>query len=344
MTKLLKPSRRLFLQSTGLAAGGLLGISSGLRSAAWAQSSSDLLAAAKAEGKVVLYTGSSEPIIIALGEAFQAEYGIQLEYQRLNSSDIGARYAAEAAAGRTIADVVMAGDALLFEEFHSRNWLADLDPAEIAGLDAWPADLRNDYSAVISINAQTMGINTDQVPDAPTKWEDMLKPEFKGRIITQDLTQVGLVAFAAYDMILTNYGEDFLRAFGQQELILGSGGPASIQQVAAGGAALFFPCSTSQAFSMINQGAPVAAVLPVDQPYTGVVTPFGISKDAPNPNAARLLGSFLLSEKGQQILNTETVSPNNTPGTAALAPGFVTPDMVSAAANKDKIISLLGLA
>lgn len=339
-----KGTRRDFLRTTGLAAaGGMIGGMS-IRTGAWAQSSDDLVAAAQAEGKVVLYTGSAEPLIVALGDAFREEYGIQLEYQRLNSSAVASRYTAEAEAGKTIADVIVAGDPLLLEAFHDRGWVADLDPAVVPGLADWPAAFKNDFSAVTSINPQTMGTNTQLVEAVPTSWKDMLKPEFKGHLITVDLRSVGLVAFGAYDMLLREYGEDFLAELGKQEFQLGSGGPASVQQVAAGAAKIFFPCSTTQAYSMINQGAPMAAVIPEGEPVTGVVSPFAVSKNAPNPNAARLFGGFMLSEKGQQILNAETVSPVSAPGTAPLPATYVDPDMESAEANREKIIELMGLA
>lgn len=337
-------SRRGFMASAGLATLGTVAAGMSLRSAAWAQASSDLVAAAQKEGKVVLYTGSAEPLVIALAEAFRQEYDIQLEYQRLNSSKIASRFTAESEAGQNIADVMVVGDQLLVDAFHQRGWIADLDPAMVPGLAEWPAEFKNAHSAVVTINPHTMATNTALVTDLPKTWEDMLRPEFAGQIMTIDLRSVGLVAFGAYDLLLREKGEDFLRQLGAQKLQLGSSGPAAVQQVAAGAAKIFFPCSTSQAFSMIQQGAPMEAVLPEGQNYTGVVSPAAIAKNAPNPNAARLFLSFLMTEKGQQILNTETVSPVNAPGTPALKPGFVMPDLASAEANKDKIIQLLGLA
>lgn len=343
MTNTLK-TRRDFLRTTGLATAGGLIAGASLRTGAWAQSSSDLIAAAQAEGKVVMYTGSAEPLVIELGEAFKKEYGIQLEYQRLNSSKVASRFTAETEAGQSVADVLVAGDPLLIDAFHAKGWIADLDPAEMQGLADWPAEFKNGHSAIISLNPHTMGTNTAIVKDLPTKWEDMLRPDLKGKLITVDLRSVGLVAFGAFDMLLREKGEDFIKALGEQEFQLGSGGPASVQQVAAGAAAMFFPCSTTQAYSMIDQGAPIEAVIPADEPYTGVATPFAISSKSEQPNAARLLCAFMLSEQGQQILNKQTVSPNSTPGTAELKPGFVMPDMESAEENRLKIIELMGLA
>lgn len=333
--------RRNFLTTAGAAAaGGLIG-GSLMRSVAWAASHSDMVAAAQAEGKVMLYTGSAEPLIIALGEAFSAEYGIQVEYQRVNSGAIAQRFTAESEAGQNIADVLVAGDPLLFKAFRDKGWLADLDEAEVPSAANYGAEFKTDYSVVSSINPHTMGVNTQLVSDLPTSWQDMLRPELKGKMITVDLRSIGLVAFGAFDMMMTTYGEDFLRELGQQDWLIGSGGPASIQQVAAGGASLFFPCSTTQAFSVIEKGAPVEAVIPEGEPYTGVISPVSISATAPHPNAARLLTDFILSEKGQSLINADVVSPIGAPGTQELRPGFVPPNMDSAEANREKIVELI---
>ena len=88
---------------------------------------------------------------------------------------------------------------------------------------------------------------------------------------------------------------------------------------------------------------PIKAILPAGQPYTGVMLPVSLSKNAANPNAARLFASYMLTAEAQKILNEFTASPVNTPGTGALPKGFVVPDAKSAAANKDKIIKLTAM-
>lgn len=302
-----------------------------------------LVEAAKKEGHLVLYTASEESIIVGLAEAMQKNYGITVEYQRLNSRDVAGRYSAEAEAGKTIADLVLTGDSPLIDDFAAKGWMTTLDPAEIPGLAEWPAEFRTDHSVVVSINPQTVAVNTDNLSSPIASWQDLLRPDLKGQIVTVDLKRVGIVAFPAYDLLMKTYGEEFLTKLGHQELRLFDSGPSAIQQLASGAGTAYFPASVTQANSMIQQGAPVEAIIPSGEPYTGVMTPVAVSTNAPNPNAARLFVSFLLTEEGQQILNQHTGSPNHTPGTGALPDGFVPPDMASAVANREKIIQLLGL-
>jgi iron(III) transport system substrate-binding protein len=302
-----------------------------------------LIADAQKEGKLVLYTGSEESIVANLGKAFQQKYGIALEYLRLNSGEIAARYTAEANAGRTIADLVLTGDYELFQIFASKGWLAKVDATPVPGLAAWPSDYQDEHSAIVSIIPYTIAINTDKVQDIPKDWMALVSPEFKGGIVTLDAKRVNLVAIAAWDMMLKLYGEDFLRKVAQQQLRLVDSGPSAVQQLASGAAKAYFPCSMTNAESMISQGAPVKGVLPENVPYTGVLTQVAMSSGAQHPNAARLFLNFLLTEQGQKILNVVGSSPVNTPGTPPLRDGFVKPDFVSTAANKAKIIELLGM-
>ncbi len=302
-----------------------------------------LAGAAKSEGKLVLYTGSEESIVVSLGKAFQQRYGVALEYQRMNSGEIAARYTAEAQAGRTVADLIMTGDYELFQMFGEKGWLSNVDSGAVPGLEAWPAEFKDARTAIVSIVPYTIAINTDQISADPKDWQFLIGPQAKGGLVTLDAKRVNLVAIAAWDLMLKQYGDDFLRKVAQQQPRLVDSAPSAVQQLASGGAKAYFPCSRTQAQSMISQGAPIRAVLPANVPYTGVMTQVGMSANAAHPNAARLFIGFLLSAEGQKLLNVVASSPVGSPGAPPLAPGFVRPDFASTAANKAKIIQLLGM-
>lgn len=335
----IRPHRRSIL--AGLCAAGVTAGTFPWTPKASAQTESQLVAAAKQEGKVVLYTGSEESIIVNLGKAFLQKYGIPVEYQRLNSAEIGMRYSAEAQTGRTVADVVLTGDYEIFKSFSDKGWLAKLD-ASVPGLDKWPTEFQDEFTTTVSINAYSIAVNTKRMSATVADWQDLLRPDLAGEIITLDLKRVGLIAFAGFDFLMRRYGEDFLRKIGQQKLLLQASGPSAVQQLASGAGTLYIPCSMTQADSMISQGAPVKAILP-DSGYTGVMTQAAISKNAPHGAASRLFVSLLMSDEGQRIQNMVASSPVSTPGTAPLKNGFVKPDFPSTIANRAKIIQLLGM-
>lgn len=347
--------RRRLMRSAGLlmlgcAASGLLAGcgsggsgASGGGSATIPEAMKPLVTAAQKEGKLTLYTGSEESIVAELGKAFQALYGIQLEYQRLNSSEIAMRYTAEAQAGKTVADLILTGDHEIFETFTNKGWIGKPDPATIPGLPAWPSAYKDAFSTIVSVIPYSIAINTDLVKETPKDWKFLADPSLKGAFVTLDVKRVNLVAIAAWDLMLKLYGEDFLRKIGQQQLRLVDSQPSEAQQVASGAAKVYFPASATQAQAMIAQGAPIKTVLPAGLPCTGVMSQVAMSAHAPHPNAARLFLSFLMSAAGQKILNVVAASPVNAPGAPPLPKGFVKPDFASTAANRDKIARLLGM-
>jgi iron(III) transport system substrate-binding protein len=300
-----------------------------------------LAAAAQKEGKLLFYTGMEETVVVALGKAFKEAFGVALEYQRLNSGEVAARYSAEASAGHTAADVVLTGDLGLFHGFADKGWFAKLDPASVPGLAEWPAEYKDEYAPIVTIEPQMLAINTQLVTTTPTDWTFLLDPQLKGAIITTDLKKVGMSAFDFWDLLLKAYGDEFLRKVGQQQLRLFDSGASGVQQLAAGAGKVFCPCPATFAQAMADQGAPIKGILPDGKPCTGMTSPAAVSAQAPHPNAARLFVSFLLSPDGQKILNKVAASPNNTPGSLPIPKGFVKPDVQSATANRSKIMALL---
>src|SRR5262245_9509670 len=72
-----------------------------------AEISPDLIAAAKTEGRVALYTPLIvDQIVRPLTAAFRAKYGIEVDYQRLDSNQVVLKVLSEHRARRVSADVI----------------------------------------------------------------------------------------------------------------------------------------------------------------------------------------------------------------------------------------------
>ena len=62
--------------------------------------------AAKKEGKVVWYTTQPiDPLVLRVSEAFEAKYGVNVEYVRANSTEVALRIINEGRAGKSQGDV-----------------------------------------------------------------------------------------------------------------------------------------------------------------------------------------------------------------------------------------------
>ncbi len=148
--------------------------------------STDLVSAAKKEGgKVVVYGSLESNTMDALTKAFQKKTGIEVEYWRASATQVMDRSLSEYRAGKPLFDVVLTNtnpmrimqkDAI-FTRYQSpmeKNYPKDaIDPT-----------LGPMYRhTIIGIMYNTSLIKPD---DAPKSLEDLLKPEYRGKIVMSD--------------------------------------------------------------------------------------------------------------------------------------------------------------
>src|SRR5437588_12985668 len=137
--------------------------------------SADLLAAAKKEGKIVLYTANFLDTEQAVARRFPERFpGIQIEFVRAPTGQLITRIKTEAAANRMIADVIDISDRVqaramieLFAPYAPPN-AADYPELARTADRLWPR----------SGNAWTIAYNSALVTDPPKSWADLAKPEF----------------------------------------------------------------------------------------------------------------------------------------------------------------------
>ena len=154
--------------------------------AALAQSSAS--DAARKEGKVVAYGSLESDTVAALKEAFQRKTGLELEYWRASATKVLDRALSEYRAGKPLFDVVLTNSAPMlvlkragiFAKYDSPS--AKEFPAEAIDPVLGPR-YRN---VVIGIMYNTDGIKP---ADAPKSLEDLLKPEYRGKLVMPDPTQ-----------------------------------------------------------------------------------------------------------------------------------------------------------
>lgn len=271
---------------------------------------SDLVEAAQAEGKVVLYSAYNAELSQEIADAFKDEYGITVEVVRQASADLNARYAAEAEAGAVVADVLWQPDDVFATAAEENGWFSPLDPTDVPGLDRVPADAVTDTAVSVLIQPWGIAYNTNLVSgDAvPESWSDLVEGEqIEGGLLVAAPGN-SVATAAVYNFWLNEFGEEFFSGLRQaQRVSIGDSVSNAIQQVGAGEAGAFVPAPLSTVATAQAAGAPVDVVIP--DKTTGFAMMASISTDAPSPNAARLLVSFLLSEAGQAIAVADIAIP-----------------------------------
>jgi iron(III) transport system substrate-binding protein len=257
---------------------------------------------AKKEGKLMWYTSLTGGPNTEAPKVFEAKYpGVALEVYRGDSDALISRITQEAQAKRYIVDTiettfpilkVLQEMKLLAPYFSPHLAQYPDDVKEGAGKDLvyWATD-RESY---ISVAYNTNAVQGNAVPK---NFEDLLKPELKGKIGFAT-TDTGARTIAA---MLKSKGMEFVQKLKAQQISLHSvSGRAILDMVISGELGVSPTVFLSHARVSISKGAPIKWV-PMDLVPAnagGVAIP----ANAPRPHAALLFGDFLLSPDGQKFL------------------------------------------
>ena len=268
-----------------------------------------LIAAARKEGRVVWYTTQIvDQFVRPAVEAFDRKYGIRVDYVRSGTPDMVLRVTNEAKANSGQGDIVdgtSSSAALkragLLMKFTPPNNL----PAQFVDADGyWIAN--NLYVLTPVFNTQLVRPGAE-----PREWNDLLDPKYKGRIAISGLVSSssgpGFVGTVLMDMG-EEKGMEFLRKLATQDITnIQSSARAMVDQVMAGEFALGLQGFNHQPVISAEQGAPVDWIK--WSPSLAVLSVVAVTKDAPHPNAGKLLVDFLVSREGQQIFSDSNYIP-----------------------------------
>src|ERR1700722_10291911 len=272
---------------------------------------SALIEAAKKEGQVVWYTTLVvNQIVRPLKDAFEKKYpGVTLQYTRADDLVTAAKILAEGQAGRMQADILDSISGMF--ALQEAGLLA---PFAVPNAADYPAELKakDGYWTAVIMYVFTPGINTTLLPkdQAPKTFADLLDPKLKGKMAWNGSSMAGAFGFVAN--ILTTMGEDkgmdYLRALAKQQVVnVDASSRAVLDQVIAGEYWINLMAFNHHTVISARKGAPSDWLKIEPAPVT--LDAVGLVKDAPHPNATRLLLEFLLSEDGQKVFQQNDYLP-----------------------------------
>jgi ABC-type Fe3+ transport system substrate-binding protein len=163
------------------------------------------------------------------------------------------------------------------------------------------ATVEADGMAVRVFSSRPGGIvyNTKLAPYRPESLSDLLKPEWKGKIATTPYA-------AGYDLLSSTdaWGAaktlDFARKMAQQ--VSGLIGCNDLERVASGEFIAFaLDCGGTEVPAYQRRGAPIEEVIPRDDTNVWFYY-LGLTRNATEPNAAKLFTVFALTPEGQKLL------------------------------------------
>jgi ABC-type Fe3+ transport system substrate-binding protein len=297
-----------------------------------------LYAAAKKEGQVVWYTSLIvNQAVRPLVEAFNRKYpGIEVKYARGDSGPNAIKVINEARAGKVEGDVF---DGIATTPPLLKAGLVEpFTPSEAGKYPQALRDPEGRWNALVTYFL-TPGVNTQLVGDGEIKTaQDLLNPKWKGKIAWSTEPSSGAPVYVG--SVLQTMGEDkgmtFLQALAKQDIVnVDATNRAILDQVILGQYAIALSIFNHHAVLSAKKGAPVTwlKVEPIPAPFHSI----GLVKNAPHPNAGKLLIDFLLSEEGQRAfaavdyLPAMPSVPAKTPEVKPEAGGF-TANFISPAA------------
>ena len=163
----------------------------------------DLLAAAKAEGELIVYGSAEEAYVSAACKHFEELYGIKVSYQRLSTGEVQAKITEEN--GNPSADVWFGGTSDPYAEAASAGLLLPYEAKNASHLVN--QNYRDKDGAWYGIYKGILGfmVNTEELArmnlEVPKDWDDLLKPEYKGLIWLSNPATAGTAKLVINTMV-----------------------------------------------------------------------------------------------------------------------------------------------
>jgi len=262
------------------------------------------VAAAKKEGKVVWYT--STPIATAnkIIKAFESETGIKVELFRSGGSQVLRRFMQEQQAGHLAADVLTTSDPAATAALARKGIFVPFKPSNF---DKVPTEAKDAGGAYVAqrLNLITIFVRKDKIADAtaPKTWSDLLDPKYKGQMVTTDpsYTALGLITVAT---LAKKFGWGFYEKLRAADTMVVQGNQQVAEMLKNGERLIAAGALDSYAADERKAGHPVATVYPAEGALI-IASPTSVVKGSSNPNAAKLLAEFMLSDTAQKFFPEE---------------------------------------
>ncbi|MBI2986744.1 MAG: extracellular solute-binding protein [Deltaproteobacteria bacterium] len=266
----------------------------------------EIVARAKKEGLLRGLVGFEPQTIRALKEGFSRRYPfINTQFEEITGPDSAQRFLLELKAGRASSWDI----AHLSPDFHN-DYLPFLEKIDLLGMARQGVlqihskmispESRN--AIAISSIVDLIAYNKKVVPQdkLPRTWDDLLKPEYKGRKFVMDIkpnSMSALVPSMGIDWVL-----DYARKLAAQQPIWARGHTRYLTGMAEGEYALFVGTYYHSVMRLRQRGAKDLEVLILEPVPVRVTETHGIVKGASHPYSAVLFFEYVAGLEGQKIL------------------------------------------
>jgi iron(III) transport system substrate-binding protein len=274
-----------------------------------------IIAAAKKEGTLTLYTTIAEKDLPLLIRPFEVKYGLKVNVWRAGTDKVLQRTLAEASANRREVDVIHFGSPEM-EALSREKVLLPVSTPAYRNLLQGSVPKHQEWAAtLLSVWVQAYNTNQIKKADLPKTYADLLDPKWKGKLGIEAKNQDW---FASVVDIMGG-GEKGLKFF--QDLVARNGvstrsGHTLLTNMVVSGEV---PMALTVYNYMPEQAKKKGA--PIDwfalEPAIARSNAVGVARRAPHPAAALLFHEYMLTE-AQQLMTTIDYVPTSTKATSPI--------------------------
>ncbi|MDP2719548.1 MAG: ABC transporter substrate-binding protein [Dehalococcoidia bacterium] len=286
---------------------------------AWQKKWDETLVAAKKEGSLTIYGELVPELRDDLIKAFNSKYGISLDVIVGKSNEMAARWDRENTAGIHAVDIFHMGGGTSILTMKPKGAYQPMEPffilPEVTDPKGWrdgKVDFLDADKMVVPLIAGWTSYtarNTDLVPQDVNSYKDLLKPEWKGKILLYDPFIPGAAAGWATFMLTTAFpgglaeGTQFLKDLAATDPDRTRDVRLQVEQVAKGKYAIGLGAQHASVSDFKEKGAPITINRFKEggniNPGSGCME---VAANAPHPNAAAVYVNFILGKEGQKII------------------------------------------
>ncbi len=308
---------RIFAAALAFCAGGATAIAQDWQAGA-GEDWKKLLEAARREGKVVV--AGDPDLARPLSDGFKRDTGISVEFLGGNARDLSARLTRELRARAVTIDVMTGGPANI--PLHKQGFMKAIKPQLALPGVTDPKNWKGGFIKWIDNDKAYMLMGAEYIHSAPfyntdkvqslTKWTDLMRPEYKGKIVAVDPRSQG-AGQAAASYIVHLFGLDFVRKlYIDQQVTLTRDGRQAIDFLSRGSHWIGIGTSTTDLERLRANGVKNVEVSdPQDGPGSilGGFSIFWQPVGSPNPNAAAVFLNWYASKPGQEAFMAAKGTP-----------------------------------
>lgn len=258
------------------------------------------LAAAKKEGKVVWYTSTPIEMAQKIVKLFEAQTAIKVEMFRSGGSAIVRRFMQEQQAGRVAADVMTTSDPAATASLARKGTFVAFKPRNFEKVVEEGRD-KDGYFVAQRLNLMTIYARSDKVAsaDLPKAWGELSDARYKGKLIMTDPSFTALQLMVV-GMMSKSVGWGFYEKLRANDIMIVQGNQQVSDNIKRGERLIAVGALDSYAADERRAGHAIVTILPADGTFV-IPAPTAIIKGSPNPNAAKLLAEFMISDAVQLL-------------------------------------------